>query len=138
MRKVWLHGSAMLLAAGAVLAPVVVGGPGDAARVRADEPAAGVDYERDVQPILAAKCHRCHSAKKRDGKLNMTTREGLLAGGVSGPALVPGKPEKSLMFDLVDFGEMPPKKAQPRVSKEELKTIAAWIAAGAEMPAGGK
>ena len=63
---------------------------------------------------------------------------GLLAGGVSGPALVPGKPEKSLLVDLVDFGEMPPKKAQPRVSKEELKTIAAWIAAGAEMPASGK
>jgi cytochrome c len=135
MHHVWRLSAAVLLAAGAIIAFAAASGLGLAVFARAEEPGQPPDYQRDVQPILAAKCHRCHSAKKRDGKLDMTTRAGLLAGGTSGAALVPGKPEKSLLVDLIDFGEMPPKKAQPRVTKEELRLISAWITAGAEMPA---
>jgi mono/diheme cytochrome c family protein len=99
----------------------------------ADESA--VDYKRDIWPVLEETCSRCHSAKKKDGGLNMSTRAAMLKGGHSGPALVPGKVEKSLMLELIEFDEMPPRKEKPRVSKEQFAKLRAWIAAGAKVPA---
>src|SRR5262245_59804690 len=90
-----------------------------------------VDYQRDVAPILEAKCNRCHTANKASGKLITTTRVALLKGGVSGPAIEPGQPDKSILIELIHFNEMPPKRVQPRVTAYELKRLKAWIAAGA-------
>lgn len=90
---------------------------------------AAVDYQRDIAPILEAKCNRCHSAKKADGKLMTTSPDAMLKGGTSGPAIVPGKPDKSILIELIHHNEMPPKRTQPRVTADELKTLKAWIAA---------
>lgn len=95
------------------------------------EKAVSADYARDVAPILEAKCNRCHSAKKADGKLMTTSRAALLKGGVSGPAIEPGKPDKSILVELIHFNEMPPKREKARVTADELKLLKAWIAAGA-------
>ncbi len=89
------------------------------------------DYKRDIAPLLEAKCLRCHSPKKSDGKLDLTTRTAMLKGGISGPAIEPGKPDKSLIIELVHFNEMPPKRVQPRVTPDELTLLKAWITAGA-------
>ncbi|HET6574051.1 MAG TPA: c-type cytochrome domain-containing protein, partial [Fimbriiglobus sp.] len=61
------------------------------------DPKAAEFFERKVRPVLAAHCFPCHSAdaqkaKKLRGGLHLDTRDGLRAGGDSGPALVPGKP----------------------------------------------
>src|SRR5438105_298271 len=88
-----------------------------------------VDYGRDVAPILDAKCSRCHTATKASGKLITTTRAAMLKGGVSGPAIEPGQPDKSILIELIHFNEMPPKREQPRVTADELKLLRAWIAA---------
>ncbi len=88
-----------------------------------------LDYQRDVLPILQTKCVRCHKPMKADGKLDLSTRAAMLKGGISGPAIEPGKPDKSLMVELVHFNEMPPKRVQPRVTKDELKLLKDWIAA---------
>jgi uncharacterized membrane protein len=90
-----------------------------------------VDYQRDVAPILEKKCSRCHTANKANGKLMTTSRAALVKGGVSGPAIEPGQPDKSILIELIHFNEMPPKREQPRVTAEELKLLKAWIAAGA-------
>lgn len=99
-----------------------------------DPPAkpAPIDYERDVVPLLKAKCIRCHMPKKAGGKLDMTTMAAMLKGGSSGPAIEPGKADKSLLIELIHFNEMPPKKTQPRVTKEELKLLKTWIDEGAK------
>jgi hypothetical protein len=55
----------------------------------------------------------------------------MLKGGVSGPAIAPGQPDKSILIELIHFNEMPPKRVQPRVTADELKLLKAWIAAGA-------
>ena len=94
-----------------------------------NEKPAAVDYQRDVAPILEAKCNRCHSAKKADGKLMTTSPDAMLKGGTSGPAIVAGKPDKSILIELIHHNEMPPKRTQPRVTADELKTLKAWIAA---------
>jgi len=98
---------------------------------RAAEPAPpAVDFKREVLPILEAKCISCHGAKKQ-GKLDLRTRDAMLKGGNTGPALEPGKPDKSLLIELIHFNEMPPKKSKPRVTADELKLLKAWIETGA-------
>src|SRR5436190_15838221 len=60
-------------------------------------------FEKRIRPILAGHCYECHSAagKKTKGGLGLDTRDGLRKGGDSGPALVPGTPEKSLLIRAV-------------------------------------
>jgi hypothetical protein len=103
-------------------------------RLRGEEPSPKVDFREVIRPILAAKCYRCHDEKKQEGKLDMSRRKKLLQGGNSGPALVPGNVEKSLMMELIEFGEMPPSKEKQPVTKEEFEKLSAWINAGAPMP----
>jgi len=94
-------------------------------------PPAAVDFKRDVLPILEAKCIECHGAKKKDGKLDLRTRAAMLKGGNTGAAIEPGKPDKSLLIELIHFNEMPPKKSKQRVTADELQSLKAWIEAGA-------
>jgi hypothetical protein len=91
-----------------------------------------VGFQKHVLPILSKKCIRCHGEKRRGGKLDMRSLKALLKGGVSGPAIVPGKSDKSLMIELIHFNEMPPKKDRgPRVSPKEFELLKSWIDAGA-------
>jgi hypothetical protein len=89
------------------------------------------DVRADVWAIVEAKCLRCHNARQKQGRLDMSTRAAMLAGGVSGPAFVVDKAEKSLMIDLIDFDEMPPRKQKPRVTKAEFELLRAWVNSGA-------
>lgn len=93
------------------------------------------DFHDKVWPILKAKCLECHHAKDRQGALDLSSRAAMLKGGHSGAALVPGEPDSSLMIELIEFDEMPPRKAKtPRVSKAELDLLRRWIASGAAFP----
>jgi hypothetical protein len=90
------------------------------------------DFKRDVLPILETKCTRCHGARERGGKLDLRTRAAMLRGGNTGAAIEPGRPDKSLLVELIFYNEMPPKKAkEQRVTADELKLLKAWIEAGA-------
>lgn len=97
--------------------------------VRGGESAAlAIDFQRDILPIFEAKCLRCHGAKRQGGKLDMRSVEALLAGGVSGPAITKGDPEKSLLIELIHFREMPPRKEKsPGVTEPELARLRKWI-----------
>ena len=90
------------------------------------------EFQRDVMPIFEAKCIRCHGARRRGGKLDMRTTDAMLSGGESGPAFQKGNARKSLLIELIHYDEMPPKKAMPKVTKEELDLLRKWIDA---MPA---
>lgn len=94
-------------------------------------------FEKKVRPALAANCYECHSAtaEKLRGGLRVDGRDQLLAGGSSGPAIVPGNPDDSLMIQAVrrtnaDL-EMPPKKTLP---EDVVKDLERWIAMGAPWP----
>lgn len=93
--------------------------------------AEGPGFQKDVLPILEAKCNRCHGGKSRGGKLDLRTRDALLTGGVTGPAIKSGDAKKSLMIEMIHFNEMPPKKETPRVTKDELELLRKWVEAGA-------
>src|SRR5213594_2417034 len=71
-----------------------------------------VDFAKDIQPIFAGTCLKCHNPEKAKGKLLLDTREHALKGGENGPDIVPGESAKSKLVHftsrLVEDFEMPP------------------------------
>lgn len=101
--------------------------------VQQEQPAAGDKspvFETDVAPLLKAKCAKCHGEKERKADLDLGTPSAILKGGESGPAIVPKDFEKSLLYEKVAAGEMPPGK-KDRLTEAELAVIRRWIEAGA-------
>ncbi|MFN5053769.1 MAG: PSD1 and planctomycete cytochrome C domain-containing protein [Planctomyces sp.] len=86
-------------------------------------------FEKDVLPLLAAKCHDCHSGDVQEAQLDLRTLSEILRGGENGPAVVPGEPHGSLLLDLVASGQMPPAE-NDRLSAEEVALLRRWIKAG--------
>ena len=75
--------------------------------------------ERDVLPLLKARCLKCHSPLKSKGKLNLSSPRSLARGGSSGPVIVPGNLDESMLWDLVSNDEMPPKPEEPLSADEK-------------------
>ena len=82
--------------------------------------------------MLEKQCLMCHGAQLRKGELDLSTRESLLRGGASGPAVEPGNAKSSLLYKLVSHGQEPgmPYKAG-RLPDEVIARFAEWINAGA-------
>ncbi|HEY6546388.1 MAG TPA: DUF1549 domain-containing protein [Vicinamibacteria bacterium] len=100
--------------------------------------ASGPDFAREVQPILAAACVRCHSTALPQGQLRLDSREGLLAGGASGPVVVADNPSASSLLTRLVHAD--PQKRMPWMSEPlspaEIQTLSKWVEAGAPWPAG--
>jgi mono/diheme cytochrome c family protein len=100
---------------------------------------AEVPKEREVLAVLQVRCMICHGGLKQQGGLDLRTLASRLKGGKSGPALVPGKPEASLMYSRIVSGQMPPPAMAKDLAVElptdaETEKIKLWIAAGAPGP----
>ena len=91
-----------------------------------------VSFYRQVRPILQRNCSGCHQPAKAGGKLVLTSYAGAKAGGEQGPGFEPGKPDESLLVDLIsgDKPEMP--RNAPPLSKEQIEIISRWVAEGAK------
>src|SRR5258708_31577270 len=74
-------------------------------------------FEAKIRPVLSASCFKCHGGEKVSNKLRVDSRAALLKGGRSGPALVPGQPDKSLLLQAMkhahDDFKMPPGQKLP-------------------------
>jgi mono/diheme cytochrome c family protein len=85
-------------------------------------------FETSVRPLLVANCRECHGPRKQEGKLRLDSREAVLAGGESGPAVVPGDPKRSLLISAVQHAEggpqMPPKG---RLDDEKIAVLTRWV-----------
>ena len=94
-------------------------------------------FESKVRPLLVNRCHDCHStkAKKVKGHLLLDNRAAILKGGESGPAVVPGQPDKSLLIQAVrylkDDVQMPPKGKLPA---SEIAVLEEWVRRGVPYP----
>src|SRR5262249_6480915 len=93
-------------------------------------------FESKVRPILVDKCFKCHGEKKQSNGLRLDSREAVLKGGDTGPALVAGKPDESLMVQAIAQThaelKMPPSGKLP---EQEVAAIRQWVAEGAPWPA---
>ncbi len=92
-------------------------------------------FEAHVRPVLIERCLKCHGADKQEGKFRLDSRESLLAGGESGPAIVPGKPDESLLVEAINRVslEMPPDGKLP---DHEIAALSKWVEFGAPWPTG--
>ncbi|MCY2968175.1 MAG: PSD1 and planctomycete cytochrome C domain-containing protein [Planctomycetota bacterium] len=91
-------------------------------------------FESKVRPLLIDRCFTCHSAETNShGGLRVDDRNGLLTGGGRGPAVVPGKPDESLLLKVVEHADGKPKmpSEQPKLADEEISVFRQWIADGA-------
>jgi len=93
-------------------------------------------YETSIRPLLAEQCLKCHGDKKQWGGLRLDLRAALLKGGDSGAAIVPGKPDKSLLIRAVrqldDDLTMPP---EDKLTKRQIAALVRWVKMGAPFPA---
>ena len=96
----------------------------------------GRSFREEVAPILERRCLHCHGAETPKGGLSLATRATLLAGGDSGPAVVPGKPDESPLLEMVS-GITPemPQKDRP-LSREQVEGLRRWVEQGAHWPDG--
>jgi hypothetical protein len=92
-------------------------------------------FESKIRPVLVKQCYECHSqtSKKLGGKLLLDAPSEMIAGGESGPAVIPGKPDESLIVQAVRYDglEMPPKK---RLPENIVNDFAEWVKMGAPDP----
>ncbi len=95
-------------------------------------------FEKEVRPLLVRNCIGCHGPEKQKGGLRLDSRTGWQTGGVSGPAIQPGRPDASLLIKAVygrdGLKRMPPKG---RLTERELSILTRWIQEGAPDPRGG-
>ncbi len=108
--------------------------PLEVAKVEREKP---VSYLLEVSEILFDKCIGCHSSALAENELNLEEFGGLMTGGKSGPAIVPGKADESLLFLLAAHRKAPvmPPKDEPNatpMTPEELGLLKTWIDAGAK------
>ena len=102
----------------------------EAAAPATEAPAAsGVSFANDVQPILNAKCIKCHGVEQVKEGLDNRSYESISAGSFNGPVIVPGNANESLFVKLIVEGEMPNRGT--KVTPEELQLIIDWVNQGA-------
>ena len=93
-------------------------------------------FENNIRPLLIERCIKCHGPKKAESGLRLDTIATVLKGGDSGPAVIPGQPDDSLIIKAVrhqDDLQMPP---DDKLDDREIAAIARWIQGGAVWPAG--
>jgi mono/diheme cytochrome c family protein len=91
-----------------------------------------VDFTRQIQPLFAESCVKCHGRGRGQGGFSLETRAAVLRGGVSGPAAIPGNSAESLLIELVSGvnpDDVMPKKGR-RLTPEQVGLLRAWIDQG--------
>ena len=92
-----------------------------------ESPVTSVNSWTQIQPLLDEKCGRCHGKKVQKGELDLTTLVGIRRGGESGEPAIGDHLDDSLLWALIESGEMPP-EGEPALSDDEITSIKAWVA----------
>ena len=91
--------------------------------LRADDTTAIALFEKSIRPLIVAKCQSCHGEQKAKGGLRLTDRESLLRGGESGPAVVPGAADESLLIRAVRYLDEPKMPPKQKLSAGEIRSL---------------
>ena len=106
----------------------------------ADDPTAF--FEKRVRPILVKHCYRCHGPDEAMAGLRLDSRAGWQTGGKSGPAIVPGKPDASLLIRAISYRDkklrMPPPDDGGKLGARQIADLIAWVRSGAVDPRAGR
>ncbi|HWY87599.1 MAG TPA: DUF1549 domain-containing protein, partial [Gemmataceae bacterium] len=127
MRSPWI-----LLACSLFVGVCIESAPADEAPMPATK--AAEFFEKSIRPVLAENCFGCHNDRKQKAGLRLDSRQSMLNGGESGPAIVPGHPDQSLLLKAIHYQEdlkMPPKG---QLRAEHIVALTTWIKQGAPWP----
>lgn len=95
-----------------------------------------VDFNQQIRPLFQERCYKCHGPEKQESGLRLDKRQEALAGGATGPAIVPGDSTQGLLLKFVQSEDaeqvMPPRG--DRLSDEQIELLKTWIEDGAEWP----
>jgi hypothetical protein len=135
--RTWIAARGLGLSCGLVLVLSSLAAWGPAADT-ADSKEKTLSFNRDIRPILAEHCFNCHGMdeKNRKSRLRLDERGAALLGGKSdGPAIVPGKPDKSALIRRITAHDedevMPPPRVKNPLSAKQIATLKQWITEGA-------
>ena len=96
-----------------------------------------IDFQKDIQPLLIARCYSCHDSAKQTAGYRLDLRSKAIKGGESGQvAILPGKPEESDLYTRItstDPQEKMPPKGEP-LTAEQISRVRTWILEGAKWP----
>jgi mono/diheme cytochrome c family protein len=124
-------------ATGALLLALLIAQPPSQSTLPAPAPTT-VDFLRDIQPIFAKHCYRCHGETKQKSGYRLDVKSVALTGGDIGRAIVPGRSQESRLIQYVAGlnREMPMPPTGPRLSAEQISLLRGWIYQGAKWPEG--
>ncbi len=91
-------------------------------------------FEKRIRPVLANNCQACHNPKLKTAGLDLTSAEGFVHGGQSGPIVIEGNPDASRIIKVIGYGEslkMPP---AAKLKDDEIADLSAWVKMGAIWP----
>ena len=88
-------------------------------------------FESSIEPLLRTRCWQCHGEAVQHGRLKLSSREAMLAGGERGVVIVPGKPEQSRLYRMVAGLEKPTMPMGGAIEAAEVEAVRKWIAEGA-------
>ncbi|WP_437230764.1 PSD1 and planctomycete cytochrome C domain-containing protein [Planctomicrobium sp. SH661] len=120
------------------IACVVLGGLSFRAHAEDNPDASAAFFENEIRPLLVEHCIQCHGPKKSESGLRLDQFERVMKGGDSGPAIVPGHPDESLILKAIrheDGLEMPP---EGKLNDHQISAVTRWINAGSHWPDGMK
>ncbi|MEO2011508.1 MAG: PSD1 and planctomycete cytochrome C domain-containing protein [Pirellulaceae bacterium] len=87
-------------------------------------------FNTEIRPIFAERCDSCHSGDEPEGGLDLRSLQSLVRGSESGPVIVEGFSEKSVLVRKVSSGAMPPPDSEEQLTAAEIRTITRWIDKG--------
>ncbi len=93
-----------------------------------------VFFESRIRPVLLGTCAKCHGSTKRSNNLRLDSRAGLLKGGDSGPAIVAGDPDKSLLIQAVRYTSEPKMPPNKKLAATVIADFERWVGDGALFP----
>jgi mono/diheme cytochrome c family protein len=95
-----------------------------------------VDFDKQIRPIFKERCYSCHGAKKQESGLRLDKRQEAMAGGDTGPAIVPGDTSRGLLLKYVQSED--PELIMPakgdRLTRKQIDLLKRWIDEGAQWP----
>ena len=98
------------------------------------DPVAVKFFETNIRPVLANRCYSCHGPDKQKSKLRVDSLAALLQGGKSGPALIAGKPDESLLIQAIRHSEALQMPQRMKLPAKEIADLTAWVKMGALWP----
>jgi hypothetical protein len=86
-------------------------------------------YEREIRPVLATRCFKCHAGDEPEHGLRLTSRQGVLSGGLRGPAAIAGKPQESLLMKAIRHdGDLRMPRGGDKLTEAQVAAFEKWIA----------